>query len=236
MTATLFQAHTRGLGDHDWLQSRHTFSFGSYQNPDRTGFGFLRVFNDDVVAAAKGFDTHPHRNMEIISIPLTGTLAHKDSLGHERTLEPDEVQVMSAGSGLTHSEYNGSSTDPVNFLQLWIYPKLKDITPTYDQKRFDLQGRQNRWQWLATPKGQQGSLSLNQDAWLSWVDLDAGDEIKAVIHDQNHGWFVFVIHGKIRVGNHVLKNRDAIGIDGMLEAQIRADIPSRVLCVEVPMQ
>ena len=170
-------------------------------------FGLLRVLNDDIIAPGMGFDTHPHQNMEIITIPLAGLLAHKDSMGHERTLSPNEVQVMSAGSGLTHSEYNASDSMSVNLLQLWIFPKLKDIEPRYNQKHFAAADRVNRWQLLASPNGAEGSLEMNQDAWLSRVDLEAKQSITVRTHDPANGLYLFVIDGKALVNAQLLGAR-----------------------------
>jgi redox-sensitive bicupin YhaK (pirin superfamily) len=236
MPAILHPSQTRGHGDHGWLQARHSFSFAEYHDPARMRFGLLRVLNDDIVAPGMGFDTHPHRNMEIITIPLSGMLAHKDSMGHERTLSPGEVQVMSAGSGLTHSEYNGSDSMPVNLLQIWIFPKVKDIEPAYDQRLFPAEARQNQWQLLVSPDGEGDSLTLNQDAWLSRVDLSAGQSITASKHDASHGLYLFVIDGQVTAGDERLHTRDAIGLEAVTDVSIHAMEDARVLSIEVPMR
>ncbi|MAX23589.1 MAG: hypothetical protein CMJ19_03710 [Phycisphaeraceae bacterium] len=235
MPAILHQSESRGKADHGWLQARHTFSFAGYQEPTRMRFGLLRVLNDDIIAPGMGFDTHPHQNMEIITIPLAGLLAHKDSMGHERTLSPNEVQVMSAGSGLTHSEYNASDSMSVNLLQLWIFPKLKDIEPRYNQKHFAAADRVNRWQLLASPNGAEGSLEMNQDAWLSRVDLEAKQSITVRTHDPANGLYLFVIDGKALVNAQLLGARDAIGFDSVYEINIEAESNTRILTIEVPM-
>lgn len=235
MPVILHQSESRGKADHGWLKARHTFSFAEYQDPARVRFGLLRVLNDDIIAPNMGFGTHPHRNMEIITIPLAGLLAHKDSMGHERTLSPSEVQVMSAGSGLEHSEYNASDSMPVNLLQIWIFPKHKDIQPRYDQKRFASDERVNHWQLLVSPNGENESLSINQDAWLSRVDLTAGMQITASTHDPSHGIYLFVIDGHINANDHYLTERDAVGLDTVRDVVIKAESNAQVLAIEVPM-
>ena len=165
MHTILHEADTRGTADHGWLNSHHTFSFGSYHNPDRMGFGLLRVINDDVVQPSMGFGTHPHNDMEIISIPLGGELQHKDSMGNTQHISTGEVQIMSAGSGLTHSEYNASDSDAVNFLQIWVLPKELNMEPRYDQKVFRPEGRCNQWQLVVAPDDED-AVSINQAAWF----------------------------------------------------------------------
>ncbi len=235
MPAILHQSESRGKADHGWLKARHTFSFAGYQDPTRMRFGLLRVLNDDIIAPGMGFDTHPHQNMEIITIPLAGLLAHKDSMGHERTLSPNEVQMMSAGSGLTHSEYNASDTLSVNLLQLWIFPKVKNIEPRYNQKRFASDERINRWQLLVSPNGAEGSLEINQDAWLSRVDLEENQSITARTHDPVNGLYLFVIDGHVSANEQYLGERDAIGFDSVRDVQIKAEKSARILAIEVPM-
>lgn len=235
MTAIVHPSESRGIGDHGWLYARHSFSFAQYHDPARMRFGLLRVLNDDVVAPGMGFDTHPHRNMEIITIPLAGVLAHKDSMGHQRTLKPGEVQVMSAGSGLTHSEYNGSENEPVNLLQIWIFPKIKDITPAYDQKFYPVEGRRNQWQMLASADGQDESLQINQDAWIARVDLSKDQSITASVHAPEHGLYVFVIKGEVTVNDQALGERDAVGLVIGKNVVITAQADAQVLCIEVPM-
>ena len=179
MKTIVHKAASRGFANHGWLQSYHTFSFAGYHNPERMNFGMLRVLNDDIVKPKMGFGTHPHNNMEIISIPISGALSHKDSMNNQRSIEVGEVQVMSAGTGLTHSEFNDSSTDEVNFLQLWIFPEQQNVTPYYNQKKFESTERKNKFQSLISPKTQQieGSLPVNQQAYIFMIDItsDFGD-------------------------------------------------------------
>ena len=178
MKKIIHKAESRGYADHGWLRSHHTFSFASYQNSERINFGMLRVLNDDVVQPEMGFGTHPHRNMEIISIPISGALSHTDSIGNKRSIEVGEVQVMSAGTGLKHSEFNDSKIDAVNFLQLWIIPEIENITPYYNQKIFEALERKNKFQVLVSPNDKQvvGSLPINQQGYISMIDLDKGFE------------------------------------------------------------
>lgn len=235
MKKIVHRAETRGSANFGWLNSRHTFSFGQYYDPDRVQFGLLRVLNDDIVQGGTGFSTHPHSNMEIISIPLSGKLAHKDSTGTEKVIHTGEVQIMSAGSGLTHSEYNASKTDPVNFLQIWIYPKEKDIQPRYDQRQFSGNERKNKLQQVVAPDNG-NALWINQDSWLSLSDLDGGKSIEYVLHKRDHGVYLFVIEGEVTLGQESLKKRDAIGISDFEQLDIMAEIDSKLLFIEVPMK
>ena len=236
MKTILHKADTRGQVNLGWLQSQHSFSFGHYYNPERMNFGLLRVLNDDIVQPKMGFGTHPHKNMEIISIPLTGALSHKDSMGNKKAIEIGEVQVMSAGSGLTHSEFNDSTTKASNFLQLWILPELMEITPTYDQKAFDNAAKKNAFQVLVSPinKSVEGSLTINQQAYISMAEMDAGTELTYILKAQN-GAYVFLIEGQLELANEQLNRRDAIGIWDTEQLQLKAKTNSTVLLVEVPM-
>ncbi|WP_424963629.1 pirin family protein [Ekhidna sp.] len=234
MKKTIHRADSRGTADFGWLKSRHTFSFGQYYNPDRVHFGMLRVLNDDVVKGGAGFPTHPHDNMEIVSIPLRGALAHKDSTGNEKVIHTGEVQIMSAGSGLTHSEYNASKAEAVNFLQIWVFPKEKDITPRYDQRVFETSERQDKIQTVVSPD-QKDSLWINQDAWFSLATISDGNTITYPINKTGNGVYVFVIEGQINTDGETLDKRDAIGISGVEELQIKASQDSELLFIEVPM-
>jgi len=178
---------SRGLADHGWLKSRHTFSFADYYNPERMNFGILRVLNDDIVTPSMGFGTHPHENMEIISIPLSGSLRHQDSMGNKHIISTGEVQIMSAGSGITHSEYNNSPSGDVNFLQIWVLPKERDITPRYDQKVFDEGNRKNRFQLLVSPENSDKTVLINQDAWFSLADIEAEKQVTYEKNNKKNG-------------------------------------------------
>jgi len=234
MKKIIHKAASRGYADHGWLKSFHTFSFASYQNSERMNFGMLRVLNDDVVQPEMGFGTHPHRNMEIISIPLSGALSHKDSIGNKRSIEVGEVQVMSAGTGLKHSEFNDSKIDAVNFLQLWIIPEIENITPYYNQKIFEALERKNKFQVLVSPKDKQaaGSLPINQQGYISMIDLDKGFE---TAYNLKNGAYFFLIEGEVLIENENLKKRDAIGIIETNKVNIKANKSSKLLVIDVPM-
>jgi redox-sensitive bicupin YhaK (pirin superfamily) len=235
MTKILHEANSRGLADHGWLVSRHTFSFANYHNPERMSFGRLRVINDDIVKPAMGFGTHPHENMEIISIPLSGSLRHQDSMGNKHLITVGEVQIMSAGSGLTHSEYNNSEQDDVNFLQIWIFPKEKNITPRYGQQHFNKSDRLNRFQPLVSPDKDSGAIWINQDAWLSMADLDTGSAISYHRQRAENGVYFFVIEGQVEIEGSKLTRRDGLGLSDANAAHIIAQSQAEVLCIEVPM-
>jgi redox-sensitive bicupin YhaK (pirin superfamily) len=222
MKKIIHKAKSRGYADHGWLKSYHTFSFASYQNSERMNFGMLRVFNDDVVQPKMGFGTHPHRNMEIISIPISGALSHTDSIGNKRSIEVGEVQVMSAGTGLKHSEFNDSKTAAVNFLQLWIVPEIENITPYYNQKIFEALERKNKFQVLVSPKDKQvvGSLPINQQGYISMIDLDKGFE---TAYDLKNGAYFFLIEGEVLIEDENLEKRDAIGIIEKEKVYIKAN-------------
>lgn len=234
MKKIIHKSETRGEANHGWLKSHHTFSFASYQNSERMNFGMLRVLNDDVVQPKMGFGTHPHKNMEIISIPVSGALSHKDSMDNKRSIEIGEVQVMSAGTGLTHSEFNDSKTVAVNFLQLWIIPEAENVTPYYNQKMFDSEGRKNKFQTLVSPKDKQvkGSLPINQQGYISMIDLEVGFETEYIL---KNGAYFFVIEGELSVANEILNKRDAIGITETNKVKIKATKESKLLVIDVPM-
>jgi redox-sensitive bicupin YhaK (pirin superfamily) len=233
MKKIIHKAVSRGYANHGWLKSYHTFSFAGYQNPERMNFGMLRVLNDDIVQPSMGFGTHPHKNMEIISIPISGALSHKDSMDNKRAIEVGEVQVMSAGTGITHSEFNDSSTEAVNFLQLWILSETVNVTPYYNQKMFDAAHRKNKFQVLVSPKDKQvmGSLPINQQAYLSMIDLDI--DFETVYNFKNAAYF-FLIEGEVIIEDETLQKRDAIGIIEKDRVVIKANKASKLLIVDVP--
>jgi redox-sensitive bicupin YhaK (pirin superfamily) len=232
----IHKADTRGYFDYGWLKTSHTFSFSSYYDPERVNFGMLRVLNDDFVAAGEGFGTHPHNDMEIVTIPLDGALAHKDSTGSEGVIYPDEVQIMSAGTGIRHSEFNHLQDGSSNFLQLWIFPDKKGHQPRYNQNYFDPAERKNKFQFIVTPEKKGGNLWLNQDAFLSRIDLDKNNSVNYKIHTKGNGVYLFLIDGKITVGNEILSKRDGIGIWEVDEFSISANLDSSILLIEVPME
>ena len=235
MKEILDKNESRGLADHGWLVSRHTFSFADYHNPQRMKFGLLRVINDDIVKPSMGFGTHPHENMEIVSIPLTGSLRHQDSMGNQHVINAGEVQIMSAGSGLTHSEYNNSDKDDVNFLQIWVFPKERDIEPRYGQKYFDRTDRQNRFQVLVSPEASEEEIWINQAAWFSMADLEAGKQISYQKHHNNSGVYFFVIEGKLEVNGNAIDRRDGLGLVQGESFSVRAESDAQLLVIEVPM-
>jgi redox-sensitive bicupin YhaK (pirin superfamily) len=236
MKTTLHKADTRGKADHGWLNSHHTFSFASYHNPERVKFGLLRVLNDDIVQPGEGFGTHPHDNMEIISIPLKGALAHKDSTGNEHVINTGDVQIMSAGSGLYHSEYNASKKDAVNFLQIWVFPKERDIEPRYDQKTYNAEDRKNKFQVVVSPEKNSGSLWINQDSYFSLADLEKGSSVNYDVKNPGNGVYLFLIEGSINVGGIQMDKRDGLGIEDTDSLEITAMENSQLLVIEVPMK
>ena len=237
MKKVIDKANTRGYADHGWLKSHHTFSFAGYQNPARMNFGMLRVLNDDIVQPKMGFGTHPHQNMEIISIPLKGALSHKDSMGNKRAIEVGEVQVMSAGTGLTHSEFNDSKTDEVNFLQLWIIPEEMNVKPNYEQREFNASEQKNQLQTVVAPKdkleGQ--ALPISQQAYIYRSNLDANSSLDLRSKSSNHGFYVFVVDGAVQVANEDLGQRDAIGVYETDNVAVKAKSDSSLVIIEVPM-
>ena len=237
MAKTIFHAaDQRGHADHGWLNARHSFSFASYHNPEKVHFGALRVLNDDIVAPGQGFGKHPHDNMEIITIVLDGELAHKDSMGHTQTIVPGEVQVMSAGTGVTHSEYNNSEVSRVNLLQTWIFPNKRGVTPRYDQTYFDTEERLNKLQTLVSPIDNADSgLKINQDAWIYRTNLEAGNTVEVAAHNAKNGFYIFVIDGEVTAGEQPLGKKDAVGISDTDSTTITASKNSDVLIFEVPM-
>ena len=234
MKKVIHKAATRGAANHGWLKSYHTFSFAGYQDSNRMNFGMLRVLNDDIVKPKMGFGKHPHRNMEIISIPISGELSHKDSMDNKRSIEVGEVQVMSAGTGLTHSEFNDSKTNEVHFLQLWIIPEVDNITPYYDQKKFGKAERKNQFQTVVSPKSKlvEGSLPINQQAYILMIDLDKDFEIEYQL--KNNAYF-FLIDGAVSIADENLEKRDAIGILETTKVSIKASKQSKLLVIDVPM-
>lgn len=233
---TLFhKAGTRGHANHGWLNSFHTFSFGGYQNPERMHFGVLRVLNDDTVAGGMGFGTHPHDNMEIISIPLNGTLEHKDSAGNHGIIRSGDVQVMSAGTGIAHSEKNHSSSEAVQFLQIWVFPKQRNVTPRYDQQTFRAADRHNQFQQILSPNPEDAGVWIHQDAWFHLADFDAGVATEYQVKQPGNGVYVFVLEGEATVADIPLHRRDGLGVWETGTLQVQANTATRLLLMEVPM-
>jgi len=234
METILHKANTRGTANFGWLDSKHTFSFGHYYDPDRVNFGALRVLNDDIVEPGMGFGTHPHDNMEIISIPLSGSLAHKDSTGNEEVIKTGEVQIMSAGTGITHSEYNHSKSEKVNFLQIWVIPEKRDIKPRYGQKEFSREGRINKIQTVVSPNGDE-TLWINQNSWFSLSSLNSDKSVEYELKSPKNGLYIFLIDGSIKVGDTVLDKRDGLGIINSEKVSIEALQNSEILLIDVPI-
>lgn len=237
MRTIIHKAETRGFVNHGWLKSYHTFSFASYQNAERMNFGVLRVLNDDVVQPEMGFGTHPHKNMEIISIPLKGALSHKDNMGNKRAIEVGEVQVMSAGTGLTHSEFNDSKTNEVNFLQLWIIPEEIGVKPNYEQRKFSTEERINKLQTVVAPKDklEGNALPISQQAYIYRSDLESDKTLNLSVKNSNNGFYIFVVDGEVEVVGSVLNSRDAIGIWETEALTIKANVDAEIIIIEVPM-
>ena len=235
MKTIFYPASARGHVDFGWLNSHHSFSFGHWYDPEKVHFGALRVLNDDIVQGGGGFPTHPHDNMEIVSIPLKGALSHKDSTGTDGIIRTGDVQIMSAGSGIRHSEMNASKTDQVNFLQIWVIPKKENIKPRYDQKAFEETGRLNSWQVVVSPDEKDGGVWINQDARFALTHLEAGKQISFEPRFKGNGVYLFLISGEIETENTKIGERDALGISEAESISIRANKNSEILAIEVPM-
>lgn len=235
MNTIFHKANTRGHANHGWLDSHHTFSFAGYHDPLRVQFGALRVLNDDIVSGGRGFGTHPHDNMEIISIPLKGALEHGDNTGGHGIIKSGEVQIMSAGSGLAHSEKNASKTEDVNFLQIWVFPDKRNITPRYDQKLFSAEERKNKIQTVISPNSENGSLGINQDAWFSLANFTKDHKAEYAFHKNGNGVYVFVIEGDVSIEGQALGRRDGYGIWDSERFSVVATSDAQVLFIEVPM-
>ena len=235
MKTVLHPANSRGLANHGWLNSRHTFSFANYYDPSRMNFGMLRVLNDDVVDGGKGFGTHPHDNMEIISIPLQGDLEHKDSMGNIAVIKQNDVQIMSAGTGIYHSEYNMNSNTKVNFIQIWVFPKEKNIQPRYQQITFNPEARVNKLQQVVTPVNGEEGVWINQDAWFHLGNLKKDFKIDYSIKKKGNGVYAFVLEGEVRVKDQQLHKRDGFGIWDIDTFSIVADSDAQILLMDVPM-
>lgn len=234
MKTVLDRADSRGHADHGWLQTSHTFSFANYYNPARMHFGALRVLNDDKLAPGKGFDFHPHKNMEVISIPLKGYLRHGDNLEHSDVITPGDIQVMSAGTGIVHSEFNDSKTEALEFLQIWVLPKVNNTPPLY--KNYDIRGvlKRNHVSLFVSPDGD-APAKLLQNTWFSLGELDKGLRLPYSLHRKDTGVYCFVIEGEIKIGDTVLSRRDGMGVYDTGEFHLETLQDSRVLLIEVPM-
>jgi redox-sensitive bicupin YhaK (pirin superfamily) len=236
MNTILHKAATRGHASHGWLDSWHTFSFAGYHDPERVHFGVLRVLNDDTVAPSMGFGKHPHENMEIISIPLEGDLEHGDDMGNRTIIRQGDVQIMSAGTGVAHSEKNANKDKAVKFLQIWVFPDKENVTPRYDQKSFPIEARHNALQTVVSPVGSDGEgVQIHQDAWFSLGQLDEGQTLEYTLKNPEHGVYAFVLEGDVFVNDIALNRRDGLGITGVDSFTLKAGSPVEILLMEVPM-
>ncbi len=232
----LHKANTRGHADHGWLNAYHSFSFASWYNPDRVQFGMLRVLNDDTVAAGMGFGTHPHDNMEIITIPLEGDLAHKDSMGNTETIKTGDIQVMSAGTGIQHSEFNPNHDQQTKLLQIWVFPKIRNVDPRYQQITLNPDDRKNKLQQILSPHATDEGVWIHQDAWFHLGKFDKEMTLNYNIKKEGNGVYAFVIKGDITINGEQLETRDGLGIWDTNKLDIQVNEGSELLLLEIPME
>ena len=236
MKTVLHKSNSRGHANHGWLNSYHTFSFAGYHNPERMSFGVLRVLNDDTVAGAMGFGAHPHSNMEIISIPLSGDLEHQDSTGRKAIIKNGDIQVMSAGTGITHSEKNASQNEEVKFLQIWVIPNKQNVEPRYDQITLDPASRKNQLEQVVSPSPNDAGVWIHQDAWFHLGTIDKGISIPYTVKKQGNGVYIFIINGSFKIGEQLLEKRDGLGIWDTSSFNFTAlEEDSEILVMEVPL-
>ena len=235
MRSVIHRAETRGNADHGWLNSYHTFSFANYYDPTRMNFGMLRALNDDTVSAGQGFGKHPHDNMEIISIPLSGDLKHEDSMGNQAVIQEGEIQVMSAGTGIFHSEYNANNHQPVQFLQIWVHPNKSNVAPRYSQVPMKALAIRNKLYQVLSPDANDAGVWIYQDAWFYMGDFDAGQSDTYKLHRPGNGVYTFVLEGTVTANGQQLNRRDGYGIWEAETLSLQATTNARVLLMEVPM-
>jgi redox-sensitive bicupin YhaK (pirin superfamily) len=236
MKTVLYKANTRGHKNHGWLDTHHTFSFAGYRDPERVHFGALRVLNDDIVRGGEGFGTHPHDNMEIISIPLYGDLQHRDSMGNGSVIRSGEVQVMSAGTGITHSEFNANPNEDLNFFQIWVFPNEENVTPRYGQQKFDFTNVKNQLIQIVSPNPDDSGLWIYQNAWLNTGTFDKDYAFEYKLKDKGNGLYIMVIDGDFDVEGQALSRRDGFGVWDTESVKISAlSENARILLIEVPM-
>ncbi len=235
MRTIVQKAAERGTADYGWLKPNFYFSFGQYYNPDKVHFGMLRVLNDDFIAGGGKFQTHPHDNMEIVTIPFSGALEHRDSTGGAGLIKAGDIQIMSAGTGVEHSEANASATEPVTLFQVWVFPKVKNISPRYDQRSFDITDRINQWQVVVSPREEDGALWINQDARFSLTKLSAGNSLSYTNAFKGNGVYLVVMNGSVKMNDISLGRRDALGISETDSFSITASEDAELLAVEIPM-
>lgn len=235
MNTVLHKANTRGHANHGWLNTHHTFSFANYYNPERMHFGVLRVLNDDIVSAGMGFGTHPHDNMEIVSIPISGDLEHKDSMGNTAIIKEGDIQVMSAGTGIFHSEYNKNKNKEVRFLQIWLFPNKKQVRPRYDQISIKEVEQQNQFYQILSPHSDDQGVWIHQNAWFHLGNFESGRTTSYTLKDQQNGVYAFVLEGEVEIEGQKLEKRDGFGLWNMDQFQLKSLTKSKVLLMEVPM-
>ena len=232
----IHKANTRGNANHGWLNAFHSFSFGSWYNPERVQFGTLRVLNDDTIAGGMGFGTHPHDNMEIITIPLEGDLAHKDSMGNSAVIKTGDIQVMSAGTGVEHSEFNPNADLQTKLFQIWLFPKYRDVAPRYQQITLDKSLQKNNFAQILSPNQDDEGVWIHQDAWFYLSDFDNGFSKKLSLKKEGNGFYIMNIEGEIEVNGEKLEKRDALGIWNTNEIEVKATTNARFLVMEIPME
>ena len=233
---TIFHSEdSRGSANHGWLKAKHSFSFANYYNPERINFGVLRVLNDDTIDAGQGFATHPHDNMEIITIPLSGDLEHKDSMGNSGIIRAGEIQVMSAGTGIQHSEFNANKNKDLKLLQIWVFPNKQNVEPRYDQVSIQDLEKENELFQIVSPNKNDTGVWIHQDAWFYMGNLKKGWKNKYNLKGENNGVYVFLIDGKVKIGTHILNKRDALGISEANNFEIEVMADAQILLMEVPM-
>ena len=231
----LHKSESRGTADHGWLKAKHTFSFANYYNPERMHFGVLRVLNDDFIAGGMGFSRHPHDNMEIITIPLEGEIEHKDSMGNQAVIAHGQVQVMSAGTGIQHSEYNFLKDKPLKLLQIWIFPNKKNVVPRYDQITLNLADRKNKLQQILSPNSDDEGVWIHQNAWFHLADFDKGTATEYKFKAKGNGLYVFNLKGDLKINDQIINSRDGLGIWDTDKISIQAESDTEFLLMEVPM-
>ncbi len=235
MKTIIHKAATRGNANHGWLNAHHSFSFANYHNPERMNFGVLRVLNDDIIQAGMGFGTHPHDNMEIITIPLEGDLEHRDSMGNTAVIKEGEIQVMSAGTGITHSEYNKNQDKDLKLLQIWLFPRERNLTPRYDQISLRDNEKTNKFYQVLSPNKDDQGVWINQDAWFHIGNFTQGNADTYTIKKEGNGVYAFIIEGEVEINGEKLARRDAMGIWDTDTFEVKATTDARVLLMEVPM-
>ena len=235
MKTVFHPAEQRGHANHGWLDAHHSFSFASWYDPSKIHFGALRVLNDDIIAGSMGFGTHPHDNMEIITIPLVGALKHRDSMGNEATINAGEIQVMSAGTGIQHSEFNATN-ETLNLFQIWVFPNKKNVTPRYDQQLLDTAKMKNNFAQILSPDPADDGVWIHQDAWFHLGEFDKGQTANYSVKSTNNGVYVLVVEGQITINGQVLNKRDALGVWNTETFAISFTENSKVLLLDVPME